>query len=97
MAPNDVVVHEPDRSRYVLKRGDQVLGATYYEAGPHGELVFTHTEVDQGLQERGLGSQLIRGALDDVRVSTDAKVVAVCPFVRRFLRLHPDYQDLTSR
>ena len=97
MAENDVVVHEPENSRYVLKRGDQVLGATFYTPGPHGEIVFTHTEVDQDLQERGLGSQLIRGALDDVRTSTDARVVATCPFVRAFLRLHPEYQDLTKR
>jgi predicted GNAT family acetyltransferase len=97
MAESDVVVHEPDRSRYVLKRGDQVLGGTYYQPGPRGEIVFTHTEIDQELQERGLGSQLIRGALDDVRTSTDARVVATCPFVRRFIRMHPDYQDLTQR
>jgi predicted GNAT family acetyltransferase len=97
MAENDVVVHEAENSRYVLKRGDQVLGATFYETGPRGEIVFTHTEVDPELGERGLGSQLIRGALDDVRTSTDAKVVATCPFVRRFLRTHPDYQDLTRR
>ena len=97
MAENDVVVHEPDRSRYVLKRGDRVLGGTYYTHGERGEIVFTHTEVDPELQERGLGTQLIRGALDDVRVSTDAKVVATCPFVRRFLRTHPDYRDLTER
>ncbi len=50
MAENDVVVHEPDRSRYVLKRGDRVVGETYYETGARGELVFTHTEIDEELQ-----------------------------------------------
>ncbi len=97
MAENDVVVHERDRSRYVLKRGDRVVGETYYEIGPRGELVFTHTEIDEELQERGLGSQLVRGALDDVRTSTDAKVVAKCPFVFKFIQTHTGYQDLTSR
>jgi len=33
MAESDVVVHEPDRSRYVLKRGDRVIGETYYDMG----------------------------------------------------------------
>ncbi len=97
MAENDVVVHEPDRSRYVLKRGDRIVGETYYETGPRGELVFTHTEIDEELQEGGLGSQLVRGALDDVRTSSDAKVVAKCPFVFKFIQTHPGYQDLTSR
>jgi len=97
MAENDVVAHEPDRSRYVLKRGERVIGETYYETGPRGEFVFTHTEIDEELQERGLGSQLIRGALDAVRTSTDARVVAKCPFVFKFIQTHAEYQDLTSR
>lgn len=97
MAENDVVVHEPDQSRYVLKRGEQVLGEAVYEPGPRGEFVFTHTEIDEELQERGLGSQLIRGALDHVRTSTSAKVVAKCPFVFKFIQTHDEYQDLTSR
>jgi predicted GNAT family acetyltransferase len=97
MAEQDVVVHEPDRSRYVLKRGERVIGETYYETGPRGELVFTHTEIDEELQEKGLGSQLVRGALDDVRASTDAKVVAKCPFTFKFIQTHDEYQDLTSR
>jgi predicted GNAT family acetyltransferase len=97
MAETDVVEHQPERSRYVLKRGDQVIGETYYEIGPRGELVFTHTEVDQELQEKGLGSKLIRAALDDARASTDARIVAKCPFVFKFISTHPEYQDLTER
>jgi predicted GNAT family acetyltransferase len=62
-----------------------------------GGIVFTHTEVDPELQERGLGSMLIRGALDAVRVSTSVRIGATCPFVRRFLKEHPEYQDLTTR
>ena len=93
----DIVVHEPDRTRYVLKRGDQVIGSSYYETGPRGELVITHTEIDEELQEKGLGSKLARGMLDDIRTSTDAKVVAKCPFTFRFIQTHDEYQDLTSR
>lgn len=97
MAESDVVVQEPDRSRYVLKRGERIIGETYYETGPRGEIVFTHTEIDEELQEKGLGSTLVRGALDDVRSSTEARVVAKCPFVFKFIATHPEYQDLTER
>ena len=97
MAENDVIAHEPDRSRYVLKRGDRVIGETYYDMGPRGEIVFTHTEIDDSLQEKGLGSMLARGVLDDVRATSDAKVVAKCPFIYKFLATHPEYKDLTDR
>jgi predicted GNAT family acetyltransferase len=97
MAETDVVVHDPDRSRYVLKRGDRIIGETFYDRGPRGEIIFTHTVVDDTLNERGLGSQLARGVLDDVRATSDARVVAKCPFVYRFIATHPEYKDLTKR
>ena len=93
----DTVVHDEAGSRFVLKRGDQEIGFTEYATREDGGIVFTHTEVDQELQERGLGSTLVRAALDQVRTSTSVRVGATCPFVRRFLAEHPEYEDLTTR
>jgi uncharacterized protein len=93
----DTVVHDESGSRFVLMRGDQELGFAAYETREDGGIVFTHTQVDQELQERGLGSALVKGALDQLRSSTDVRVGATCPFVRRYLAEHPEYEDLTSR
>jgi predicted GNAT family acetyltransferase len=93
----DTVVHDAAGSRFVLMRGDQEIGLTEYVTRDDGGIVFTHTEVDPSLQERGLGSTLVRAALDDLRVSTNVRIGATCPFVRRFLAEHPEYQDLTTR
>lgn len=97
MAEGDAVVNEPENSRYVLKRGDEVLGELVYEHRREGEIVFTHTGIEPDAQERGLGSALVRGALDQVRASSDERVAAECPFVVRFLETHEEYQDLTAR
>ena len=97
MADSDLVVHDEAGSRYVLMRGDEELGEAAYEMGARGEIVFTHTEIDEEKQEKGLGSQLVRGALDDVRENSSARVVAKCPFVFRYISEHDEYQDLTSR
>lgn len=96
-AVHDEVVHDEAGSRFVLKRGDEEIGFTEYVTREDGGIVFTHTEVDPELQERGLGSTLVRSALDQVRTSMTARVGATCPFVRRFLAEHPDYEDLTTR
>jgi predicted GNAT family acetyltransferase len=93
----DTVVHDEAGSRFVLKRGDEEIGFTEYVTREDGGIVFTHTEVDQELQERGLGSKLVRGALDQLRTSTSVRIRATCPFVRRFLSEHPEYEDLTAR
>lgn len=56
-------------------------------------IAFTHTEVDDAVEGQGLGSRLIRYALDDVR-ARGLKVRPVCPFVKTWIRRHEDYQDL---
>jgi predicted GNAT family acetyltransferase len=97
MAEGDVVVHDETGSRYVLMRGDEELGEAAYETGERGEIVFTHTEIDEEKQEKGLGSQLVRGALDDVAANSTARVVAKCPFVFRYISEHDEYKPLTQR
>lgn len=97
MAEGDVVVHDSENSRYVLMRGEEELGESVYEIGERGELVFTHTEIDPEKQEKGLGSLLVRGALDDVTANSTARVVAKCPFVFRYISEHDEYKPLTQR
>lgn len=97
MADTDTVVHDRAGSRFVLTRGGQEIGETAYRTREDGTLDFVHTEVDPSLQERGLGSKLVGDALDRVRAESDARIAATCPFVKRFVEEHPEYQDLLSR
>jgi predicted GNAT family acetyltransferase len=59
-------------------------------------ITFTHTVVPKELSGRGVGSTLIKAALDEVR-RQGLKVVAECPFVAAFIAKHPDYADLLSQ
>jgi predicted GNAT family acetyltransferase len=58
-------------------------------------LTMVHTEVDPDWEGHGIGSALVRGALDDVR-ARGLKVRPLCPFVRAFIQRHPDYGDLVA-
>jgi hypothetical protein len=58
-------------------------------------MVFTHTEVDPDAGQDGLGSTLVRAALDDVRIK-GASIVPLCPFVRGWIDRHQDYADLVA-
>ncbi|HEY0400428.1 MAG TPA: GNAT family N-acetyltransferase, partial [Blastococcus sp.] len=57
--------------------------------------VFTHTEVDPDAGQDGLGSTLVRAALDDVR-GRGGSVVPQCSFVRGWIERHPEYADLVA-
>ena len=64
----------------------------YYRLTP-GVITFVHTEVPQELSGRGVGSKLIRSALEMVRAQ-GLKVVPQCPFVSAFMGKHAEYNDL---
>ena len=84
----------PEQSRYEIRDGDRRLGLADYER--RGETtVFTHTEIDPDAGQDGLGSTLVRAALDDVR-ARGGSVVARCSFVRGWIERHPDYADLVA-
>ena len=57
-------------------------------------IVFTHTKVPEAIEGRGVGSKLIRAALDAAR-DRGLKVVPQCRFVAAFIERHPEYRDLT--
>ena len=47
----------------------------------------------RAVSRRGVGSRLIRAALDSAR-DQGLRVVPQCPFVRAFIERHPEYRDL---
>jgi uncharacterized protein len=85
------VSDNPAQHRYELEV-DGHIAATYYEIAD-GIITFVHTEVPPELGGKGIGSRLIKGALDQVR-GIGLKVIAQCPFVKAFIGKNPAYQDL---
>ncbi|WP_222194034.1 GNAT family N-acetyltransferase [Modestobacter italicus] len=88
------VSNAPEDSRYEIRDGDRLLGVAAYQRRGD-QLVFTHTEVDSDEGHSGLGSTLVRGALDDVRAQ-GGSVVPMCSFVRGWIERHPEYRDLVA-
>jgi uncharacterized protein len=83
---------QPDQSRYEIWDDDQLAGFTRYEHDGD-RLAFVHTEVGDEFEGRGLAKRLVAETLDDVR-RRGLQILPYCPFVARFLRKNPDYQDL---
>jgi predicted GNAT family acetyltransferase len=80
-------------SRYEIEVDGALCIAAYERRD--GAIAFTHTEVPKVLEGRGLASQLIRGALADVR-SQGLKVIPLCAFVAGYIERHPEEQDLLA-
>lgn len=81
--------------RYVVELDGEVVGfAEYHLRG--GRHFFVHTEVDDAYTGQGLGTLLVRSALDDVR-SAGGAVVPLCPLFAAYIKRHPEYQDLVDQ
>ncbi len=92
----DVAVRDnPGELRYELLLDGDLIGEIQYRLRPDA-VVLVHTEVSSSLEGQGLGAQLVAGALDDAR-ARGLHVVPVCPFVRSYIRRHPEYRDLVVR
>jgi predicted GNAT family acetyltransferase len=87
------VVNNPNDNRFEVQEGEHLAVIDYYRDG--NDIVFTHTGVPDQLSGQGLASKMAKIALDYAR-SEGFEVFPRCPFVRAYIRRHPEYQDLVS-
>ncbi|WP_345078124.1 GNAT family N-acetyltransferase [Brachybacterium paraconglomeratum] len=99
------LVHDEDRDRYEALDGDELVAVLAYgdedlspDSGDGGALGvrvrdLRSTVVAPERSGQGIGSAIVRYALDDIR-GQGLKVRPTCWFTRGWIGRHPDYADL---
>ncbi|MEO0494865.1 MAG: DUF5996 family protein [Actinomycetota bacterium] len=87
--------HDEAGSRFVVTVDGVERGFTVYRHRG-GRWIFVHTEIDDSVGGLGLGSAVVRFALDHIR-TTGEPVVPLCPFVAGWIERHPEYADLVDQ
>ena len=87
------VTDNSEEQRFEAHVDGELAGFAEYRLR-EGVIVFTHTEVDDAFEGRGVGTQLARQALDAVREAGERRVVPRCPFIKAWIDRHPDYRSL---
>jgi predicted GNAT family acetyltransferase len=80
-----------EAGRYELQVGDEVAFLDYRRT--NGTVVLAYVETPVALQGRGLAGILTRHALEAARAA-GLRVVPQCPFVRDYIRKHPEFEEL---
>ncbi|HVD93144.1 MAG TPA: GNAT family N-acetyltransferase [Vicinamibacterales bacterium] len=94
MPQDEAPRHNTEKKRFELQIGDALAFVAYRDL-PNGTRVFVHTEVPPAVEGHGVGSRLVKAALDEAKAA-GRHVAAPCPFVAGYIARHQEYESLTS-
>jgi predicted GNAT family acetyltransferase len=95
MAAGELVVTDNQEARrFELREAGEVVGWIDYLPGGTS-LIFAHTEIVPGHEQRGFGSALVGGALDEMR-RRGTTVIPSCAFTAAFIQRHQQYTDVVD-
>jgi hypothetical protein len=77
-----------DQMQYQVKRGGEIVGHIEYRDAADARML-THTEVNPDLEGQGVGSALVKFALEDIETRR-LYLVPMCPFVAAYVQRHRD-------
>ena len=87
-----VVIDATERERYEAHIDGELAGVLEYIIR-RGRIALIHTEVLPAREGQGVGSALVRFALDAARRG-GLRVIATCPYVQDYLTRHPEDDDI---
>ena len=86
------VIHNTEAKRFEIRLGDELAMVEYMHFGSN--IAYTHTEVPPAYEGKGVANQLAHAALEYAQAE-GLKVNPVCPFIKLYIRRHPEYQPIT--
>lgn len=90
--PTFAIRDNVEKHRFEADLGDGSFAIAEYNL-LRSKIVFTHTEVPKAHEGQGVGSALIRFALNSAR-ERGLEVIPICPFFAAYIKKHAEEQDL---
>lgn len=93
--PAPTLRNNPDRDRYELWSGDELVGVEGYERAENGDLTLLHTVVTEKFGRAGFARVLVSAVLDDAQ-TRGITVTPVCTYVQNFVERFPQYRAVLA-
>ena len=94
MTTNYSLINNSEKKQYEFHIDDFVPKIEYIKT--KDKIYLTHTEVPKELEGKGIGSQLVRLALEDIE-KKDLTLIPLCPFVALYIKKHPEWRKLVMK
>jgi predicted GNAT family acetyltransferase len=82
------IQHNREAQRFEISLDGHLAYLQYQQDGR--EIAIVHTEVPAALGGRGLGGMLAKTALQWAKAQPGMSLAVGCPFVREYMRKHPE-------
>lgn len=87
------VVHNAEKKRFEIQIEDQIAMVKYVLGSK--EIIFTHTEVPEAFEGRGIAGKMAKVALEYAKVQ-GMRIRPMCPYIAEYIKRHPEYQSITA-
>lgn len=88
------IIDNGEKKRYEFKLPEHSPHIEYIRT--KDKIYLTHTEVPVALEGQGIGTELVKQALQDVK-DKDLTLVPLCPFVAHYIKEHPEWKELVLK
>lgn len=86
------LIDNKEKKRYEFQI-DKHIAVIEYIKSVKGEIFLTHTEVPRALEGKGIGSNLVLKALQDIE-KQELRLTPLCPFVALYIKRHPEWKKI---
>jgi len=87
------VVHNPEKKRFEIQIGDQIAMVKYVMGSK--EIIFTHTEVPEAFEGRGIAGKMAKSAIEYAK-EHGLRIRPMCPYIAEYIKRHPEYHSITA-
>ena len=88
------LVDNTEKKRYEFQLPEHIPLIEYIRT--KDKIYLTHTEVPTALEGQGIGHELVRQALEDVKAK-NLTLIPLCPFVAGYIKEHPEWRELVLK
>jgi uncharacterized protein len=82
------------KGMFYVGQDGAILAEMVYSMAPN-KMIIEHTEVDESLEGKGVGKQLVHTAVEYARTH-NIKIVPLCPFAKSVLDKTTEWQDVLA-
>lgn len=91
---SNTLIDNQEKKRYELQLPEHAPFIEYIKT--KDKIYLTHTEVPTELEGQGIGSELVKLVLEDIK-KKDLTLVPLCPFVASYIKEHSEWKALVLK